>query len=156
MRIIYRIIAIVVLVILQIGLMPSFKVGNFVPNIILITALILMIINFDKESLLVGGISSLIIDLMSPFFFGLFSIMTVLLVLIWRFLIHKYFANLNFWTIGLIILTSALVLNLTLGLLSKNLDLFAIGMSAGISTLISVLVYILLQKIFQEGFSIKI
>jgi hypothetical protein len=156
MKIFLRIIAIIVLVILQIGLMPCFKVGNFVPNIIIITALILMLIDLDKEALLVGSVSSLIIDFMSPFFFGLFSLITVLLVFIWRFLIHKYFANINVWNIGLIILLSALLLNFALGFLSKNLDFYSIIMSALVSAIVAILAYLILQKTYQEGFSIKI
>lgn len=74
MRIVISIISLIVLAFLQISFLPNFIILGSVPNLILIVAISWCIASNFKEAIIWGIAGGIILDLFSPFYFGIISL----------------------------------------------------------------------------------
>lgn len=152
---IFKIFCIAILAILQLTLTPYLGFGGAWPNLILLTALVLMFLDFEVEGLLVASVGGLIFDLASPLFFGLYSIIFIGLALITKLLLTKFFTEPNLAITGIFLGLAAGLNDLLIMLLTRNF-LWSIALINGIySALIGLLIYRFFEHWFKKQPIIK-
>ncbi|MFA6296166.1 MAG: rod shape-determining protein MreD [Patescibacteria group bacterium] len=80
MRIAISIISLIILSFLQISFLPNFVILGSVPNLILIVAISWCIVGNFKEAIFWGIAGGIILDLFSPFYFGIISLSNIAII----------------------------------------------------------------------------
>ena len=115
-KLIIKILAIFLAVILQVTLMPIFSIkGNF-PNLILLAALILVLADFKTDAIIVAAIGGLLFDFFSPLRFGLNTIIFISFVLLLGVVSKRYFPAINLFIIALVVFLSTIIYGLLMSL----------------------------------------
>jgi len=114
------IILIIVLSILQILFLPILSFYSCVPNLILIGAIILILLDFEKEAFFLAGLGGLLFDFFSPVAFGFMTIYLILIVFVLRYLVKKIFSSVNLLVVVGVTFIFAVILNILFNLILKE------------------------------------
>lgn len=154
---IFKIIGILILVILQLSLFSKFSYFGFTPNLIFILSLILVFRGFFADSLLVAVIGGFTLDLISPFRFGLYTLMLLGILIFINFMVLKNIPSLNPTLIFIITFIIFIIIDLILSLTTRTLPHWHIVIDGAINCLWSMVIYFLVEKfIRQEEINVNI
>lgn len=152
---ILKIIVILILAILQITLLPFLSVKGVWPNLILLTAIVLIILDFDSEAFLLAILGGLILDLASPLFFG-FNLLTILAITyLAKLAIQKFITEPNIFIIAILIFIIAIIQDLAIIMVTRNFILTTLLINGFYSAIAGVLLYQLLNHWFKKAPPIK-
>lgn len=129
---IFTIILIVTVGLLQILLMPIISVYSAVPNLILIGAILLILLDYEKEAFLLAGVGGLLLDFFSPIFFGFITIYLILIVFLLRYLVKKIFPSINILIVAGVTFVSAIIFTMLINLFLKEQLLIIYFLAGGI------------------------
>lgn len=145
---IFKIVVIIILAVLQLTLMPYLGFQDIWPNLILLAALALMILDFDIESLLVASVGGIILDLTSPLVFGVNTAILVVIVLVVKLLMTKYFTEPNIIILTFFFGLAAIIADCMVMLLTQNF----IWLPVMVNGLYSAIIGLLLYRFFEQWF----
>lgn len=152
---ILKILSIIILAILQITLMPHLGFQTIWPNLILLVALVLMFLDFEVESLLVAIVGGLILDLASPLFFGLHSVILIILILITKLLLTKFLTEPNAVIIGLFLVIASFFNESLVMLITRNFLWLPVLINGFYSAIIGLILYRFFEYWFKKQPIIK-
>ncbi len=118
-KLILKIFLIILAVIIQVVLMPILSIKGIWPNLILVSLVVLLMLDFQRDALLVAGIGGIISDLAGPFFFGFYTFTFIGFFFLIIFLSKRFFSEVNLFLITLITFLSSTLLGV--------LSCFALG-----------------------------
>jgi hypothetical protein len=133
----------------------KFSFWGISPNIILILAIILVVNNRYKDSLLVGIFGGFILDLLSPLRFGINIFLFILILILIHFLLTKYISSLNIFIIAMVFVGAFLCLNLGIVLFGWFWPGPIIFVDALINTLWGLIVFQASKQIFKSEVEIQ-
>lgn len=120
---IIKILAIVIVALLQITLMPYLAINGIWPNLVLIAAILLLLFGYQKDAFYMAGIGGIILDLTGILPMGLNTIFLISLVFLIKIIDQKYFPDVNalivFITVFISSIISSLLIYLFLGQLPE-------------------------------------
>ncbi len=93
MRIAISIFSLIILTFLQISFLPNFVILGSVPNLILIVAVAWCIAGNYKEAIFWGIGGGVILDLFSPFYFGIVSLSNLAVIAAVYFIVKNFINN---------------------------------------------------------------
>lgn len=140
-----KILAIVSIALIQVLLMPYFAIYDVWPNLLLILAIILLFFDADPEALLVASLGGLILDFASPLTFGFFTIFLLVITLLVKLLMSKFFNEPNIIVMVFILAGALFVFDGVMALMAHNFSIFTIMISVTYGLLISLIFYRLLN-----------
>lgn len=152
---ILKISGIIILAILQLTLMPYLGFQNAWPDLIMLTALALVILDFELEGLLVASVGGLILDLSGPMFFGLHSIILIGFVLIAKLLLTRFLTEPNMVVAGIFLGLASIFHDLLIMLLTRNFLWTTALINGFYSAVIGLLLYWLFERWFKKQPTIK-
>ncbi len=152
---ILKIFGIAVIAILQLTLLPHLGFNSAWPNLILIVALSLMILDLEIESFLVASVGGLVLDLAGPLFFGIHSVILLAFVLITKLLLKKFLTEPNIIVTGLLLGLASLLNDLIIILIAKNFIWIPILANGFYSAITGVLLYRFFEHWFKKQPLIK-
>lgn len=152
---IIKVLSIIVLAFLQVTLMPYFGFQNIWPNLILLFAIVLMFLDFEVEGFLVACVGGLILDLMSPLFFGVNSAILISFVIITKLLLTKFLTDPNIIIIGIFLGLVAFSNDLLIMLLVRNFIWLPVLANAFYSAILGLLIYRFFERWFKNQPIIK-
>ncbi|MFA6492703.1 MAG: hypothetical protein WCV58_00985 [Patescibacteria group bacterium] len=145
-----KIFAILFLVLLQLSLISKFSIFSFVPNIIFVVSIVLLLRGFSSDSFLVAVLGGFFLDLTSPFRFGFYTFILIIILLFLNFVILKNTPALNPILISFIILGIFIFIDLVICLITHTLPGWQIILDGVINSLWSLVVYFLLDKFIKK------
>jgi len=151
-----KIFIIIFIALIQIFIMPSFAIFGNWPNLILVLAVILLFFNADPEAVLAACAGGLVLDLASPAPFGLFTILLVIITLLVKLLMSRFFNEPSLLIITLIMICVLFTFDAILSLVNHNFSFTVIGFNILYSLIIAVIFYRLLSIWFDRNQGIKI
>jgi len=155
-RLFLKIFFIILAALFQFVLMPILNIKGFFPNLILIGAVVLMLLDFETDAFWLAGLGGLLLDLGGPIIFGFNTIFGLLIVFLMRFLVRRFFPQINFWlTLIIIFLISALYAFLSILILKEQLStsIFIVAFYGGI---LGIIFYYFLTVVHKPTQVIKI
>jgi hypothetical protein len=155
-KIILKVIAFVFLVIFQLAIVTKLSIGGAIPNFLLIIAISLIFRGQSDNGLLLGGISGLLLDLVSPLRFGAYTLFFMIVLLIINFYILKIFPVPSLGISFLIFVASLLLVDLGLFLFMGHWPFWQIFPQAIINGIWGVLIYWILKKVIPVREEIRI
>ena len=154
---IFTIILVVTVGLLQILLMPIISVYSAVPNLILIGAILLILLDYEKEAFLLAGVGGLLLDFFSPIFFGFITIYLILIVFLLRYLVKKIFPSINILIVAGVTFIFAVILSLLMNLfLKEQLSIIFLLTSGVYNAILAVVVFSIYNVSHQKLKLIKI
>jgi len=141
---------IILLAILEITLMPNLGLKGLWPNLILVAALALILLDFGYEALLVASLGGLVLDFASPLFFGFNMLIIISFVLITKFLLTKYLAEPNILIVGIFIGFASIFNDVISMLVVRNFIFWPILLNACYSGLAGILFYRFFEQWFKR------
>lgn len=112
------ILTIIMAVILQISVIPNFSIYNVFPNIVLIVMLGLLYVRRTNEALWWMGLGGLLLDLVSPVRFGVYTLSFMIIFALNYYLIEYIFTDPSILLAGALIFISSLISNIIFLLLT--------------------------------------
>jgi cell shape-determining protein MreD len=149
-KLIVKIAAIFLAVILQVTLMPLLSIKGMWPNLILITALILVLSGLKNDALLVAAIGGLLWGFFSPLRFGLDAIIFIGLVLLLAEISKKYLPAINLAIVSGIIFSGSLFYGLLMSLFLKRWVSWELLIDSVYATLLGLIFFLVLNH-FQRS-----
>lgn len=154
---IFTIILIIILGLLQILLLPIISVYSVVPNLILIGAIILILLDFEKGAFWLAGLGGLLFDFFSPAIFGLITIYLILIVFLLRYSVKKIFSHINVLVVSGVTFITAFILVLILDLfLKEQLSIIFLLASGVYNAILAVVIFSIYNASHQKLKLIKI
>lgn len=145
LKTITKIIAIVVIALIQILLMPYFAIYGVWPNLILILAIMLLFFNADPEALFTASLGGLILDLASPLNFGFFTFFFLMIILLIKLLMSKFFNEPNIIVMIVIMVCALFVFYAIMSLFANHFSIITILINTFYDLLVSLVFYRLLH-----------
>lgn len=93
MRITISIISLIFLAFLQISFLPNFLIFGAIPNLVLIVTIAWCIAGNYKEAIFWGIAGGIILDLFSPFYFGIISLSNLAVIAVIYFITQNFINN---------------------------------------------------------------
>jgi len=112
------ILTIIMAVILQISVIPNFSIYNVFPNIVLIVMLGLLYVRRTNEALWWMGLGGILLDLVSPVRFGVYTLSFMIIFALNYYLIEYIFTDPSILLAGALIFISSLISNIIFLLLT--------------------------------------
>lgn len=117
MRTFFSIIILIILAFFQISFLPYFEIFNAIPNLILVIALAWCIAGNFKEALVWGICGGIILDLFSPFYFGVITLSILATIAATYFITQNFINNDDKVSLAAICAISTILYNLVLAFL---------------------------------------
>lgn len=143
MKFILNLLLIILAVILQISLIPKLALFGSFPNIILLIYLALLFVGKPQESLWWAGIGGILLDLVSPSSFGIYTFSMLAVYIPAYYLTNRVFNNPSVFVAAIIFFVSSLVANLIFMFYTHNYS--GILIEAIYSTLVGCMIYGLMR-----------
>ncbi|MEK7142701.1 MAG: hypothetical protein AAB785_00655 [Patescibacteria group bacterium] len=153
---IVKILAILMLVILQIAIISKIAIWGIIPNLILILSICLILRDRFEDGFLVALLGGLMMDLSSSLHFGLFTLIFLAILAVIYFYLLKFFPAPNWLTSLLIFGGSFLLLDLIISLLVGDWSWQEILKDIIINSLWGGIIYLIVQRIVQSKEEIKL
>jgi hypothetical protein len=119
-KLIIKIAAIFLAVILQVTLLPLLSIKGMWPNLILISVLILVLSGLKNDALLMAAIGGLLFGFFSPLRFGLDAIIFIGLILLLEEMSKKYLPAINLVIVSGVIFSGTLLYGLLMSLFLRR------------------------------------
>ncbi|HLB95597.1 MAG TPA: hypothetical protein VJK26_01685 [Patescibacteria group bacterium] len=114
-----KILAILLLVILQLSFFSKWSFFSVIPNLIYLVSLVLLLRGFFQDALLVASLGGLFLDLASPLRFGIYTLLLLAVLLLLNFVILKAVPPPNIGWIYFFLVMIFLFLNLIIFLYAR-------------------------------------
>lgn len=154
MKILINIILIIIAAILQITLVPKLAILGVFPNLILLVMLSLIFITRTEEALWWAGLGGIILDLVSPARFGIYTFSFLVIFAAIFYLVHNIFREPSLLISILIFIVAGLMSNLIF--LIMNFQIVPFLVSGLVSAFWGIIIYSLIKYYFKPKESIKI
>lgn len=138
---IIKILAILILAILQLTFVPLFGIQNAWPDLIMLVVLVLMFLEFDLESLLVAALGGLILDLASPLIFGYHVMILVIFAVFTKLLLSRFLTEPNTFIISLFLGLCAILNDFIIMLVGRDFPWTSLLINGFYSALVGFLLY---------------
>lgn len=112
---IIKILVIIFIVILQFTLMPLLAIKGVWPNLLLISIVVLMLIEYADDALLFACIAGMIVDLAGPLRYGINTIFLCSIYFMIKFLLKKYISEINILVLIILITLVTVLYSLYIG-----------------------------------------
>lgn len=116
-----------ILFVIQLGLGSQLAIKGAMPNILLIAFLALMINKRSTQALIAAGLGGILIDIFSPFRFGLYTLIYLGIYFFGERLISKFIDESNFFIWTVIVGAAAVFAELPTLLATLSLAAFALN-----------------------------
>lgn len=153
---VFQVLLIILLFILQITLLNKFSFFNAVPNLILIVSICLVLKQNLDLSIFIAGVGGLLLDLVSPIYFGFYTITYLLIILILNYFILKISQSPNRFIIYLIFVIVSIFIDSSLLVFTKILPNWHLLLSGLINGIFGITIYLLIEKISPQEEEINI
>lgn len=147
---IFKILGILLLVILQLSLFSKFSIFSFGPNLIFILSIVLILRGFLQDSLLVAVLGGFLLDMASPFRFGFYTFLLIVILLFLNFVVLKNLPALNPLLLILIFVGIFIFIDLVICLLTRSLPSWQIFLDVAINCLWGLVIYYILDKFIKQ------
>lgn len=147
---ILKILTIFILILFQLSLLNKLTIFSFVPNLIFVLSIVLLLRGFLSDSLLVGSLGGLFLDLTSPLRFGFYSVVLITILLGINLLVLKNTPTVNVISIFLIVLGAFIIADLAIFLITKTLPSWQILLDGFLNGLLGVAVFLILEKLVRK------
>lgn len=142
--------------VLQLTLMPILQIKGLTANIVFLGVIIFAIIDLEDDAFYLAVIGGLILDLVSPVFFGFYTTTLVVFFLLIKYLVQKVLPEINF----LLIFAATFILAIIFGFL-ENLALMrwlnlSILIYASYSACLGLIFFLYLQRKITRNQVIKL
>lgn len=145
---IFKVLAIILLVIIQITLMPYFGISGLWPNLIFLSSIVLILIGADREAYLVASLGGLMLDFASPLFFGFNTIVLLGMVMIIHLLVNKFLGEITFFVTTIVLVLAIVIYDLIFCLITHQFLLTVLITNV----LYSLILGLILFRILNTGF----
>lgn len=156
MKIFYQILLIIIISILQITLVPHFIIYGSIFNLIFIVILSLIFLSRFGLALWWVGLGGALLDLASPYFFGLNILALIIIYLIVGYLVYKVFHQPNILIAFAFFFIAAVVFDAILSLLLKNPISYIIFANGFYNAIVGTIIFYFLNKNMPKEEKIKI
>lgn len=140
----------------QLTLIPIFGIKGIYPNIVLIGAVMLVMMDLDDDALLLAIIGGIILDLSGSLYFGLNAIVIIGIILSFRYIINKFIPVMNIITIALGIFIATMVNATIVNLFIGQWPSITIVLEGLYGLLMGYIIYWQLHKMQNQSFTTKI
>jgi rod shape-determining protein MreD len=106
--------------VIQITLMPYFDIMGLWPNLIFLLAITFILIGAEQEAYLTASFGGLILDFVSPIFFGFNVLILVTLVALTQLLTKKFLSEVDVLMAGLVYIVATFIFNLIFSLIGHQ------------------------------------
>lgn len=151
-----KILIFVILGISQLTLIPILGIKGIYPNIVLIGAVMLVMMDMEDDALLLAIIGGIILDLSGPLYFGLNVIIIIGIILSFRYIINKFIPVMNVITIAIGVLIATMVNAAVVNLFIGQWPSITIVLEGLYGLLIGYIIYWQLHKMQNQSFATKI
>lgn len=151
-----KILAIIFLFIFQITFFNKLIIFGSIPNLILILSVALLLRNRFNDALLVAVVGGLLLDLVSPIYFGIYTLLFLAILFVLHFSILKVVPVLSIFWIYVIFLGAFLILDLFILLFTKTWPSWVTIANVSINGLWGILAYYILGYFLKTTEEIKI
>jgi hypothetical protein len=153
---IVKIMVITLLAILQFALFSKLTLFGVFPNIIIILAIALLFRGHFQDSFLVAAIGGLMMDIISPLRFGIYTFLIIVILLLINFVILKFLPTPNLIASFFIFAGAFLFIDLSLALFTLLWPGWSLAIDAIINGFWGALIYWLLGKISYPENEIRV
>lgn len=153
---IFKIATFVIVAILQITLMPILNIKGMFPDLILVGAIVLILADFEEDAFLLAALGGLILDLVSPFFFGFNTFIFVGFLFLIRFLAQKILPEINLLLIFVVTLVFVLFFGFLENVFLGRMPSLSILIYGVYSSIIGLVFFLFLEKYAVKSQVIKI
>lgn len=152
MKNLINILLIILAVVLQISLLPQISFLTAFPNLIFLIMLSLVFINRPESLWWLGG--GILLDLVSPFRFGLYTISLVVVFLLANYLVNHIFSDPSLFIAAVFFFVGSIILNAIFLLLTSQFSLLFFEVIY--STFVGCIIYGLIRYYLKPKEVIKI
>lgn len=111
-NIILKIFLYIAIAVLQVTLMPLLAIHSVWPNLVLIIAVLLLLLNFEEDAYLIACVGGLVLDLTGVLPLGLNTIFLIALITLLKIIIPRFFPESNAFIIFVTVFASSLIFSL--------------------------------------------
>lgn len=144
-----KILLIILLVIFQMSLFSKFSILDVIPNVIFILSVIFVFKGLTSEGFLVATFGGFLLDLSSPFRFGVYTLILLAMILCIQFILLKNIPEPNPWMIFLSFIGVFLLLNLIIFGLSRITPSWQLVIDTLINSLWGIIIYLIVEKMLK-------
>jgi len=134
----------------QITLMPYFSILDLWPNLIFLLAVSFILIGAEREAYLTASFGGLILDLVSPIFFGFNVLVMMFLTGLTQLLTKKLLSDINFFIAGLVYIVASLLFNLVFSFTGHQFDWLALNIGIVYSLIIGLIMFYTLNNWYDR------
>lgn len=145
-----KIIGVFIVVILQLTIFSKISIFESIPNLIIILSVALVIRGLLRDSLLVAIAGGLLLDIASPLRFGLYTILTIVIILFIHYVVLKNIPAPNQLLIFIFYMAIFLVINLIIAAIIGAIPYWQMLIDSIVNGLWGIVVYLILAKIIQS------
>jgi len=156
MKYFLNILAIIICVILQLALLSHLTIANASLNLILIVMLCFVFVSNFPIALLWAGLTGLILDLVSPYYFGLYTIELVFIFLNSAYLVFKIFHRPNFLVAFGFLFVFSIIFDIAFGLMTEHAFSVLFFTDALYNGAVGLIIYFLLRRYLPTEEKIKV
>lgn len=136
--------------------MPIFNIQGVFPNIILIGLVILVLFDFQEDSLILAGVGGLMYDFYSPMIFGLNTFYFFSIIFLINFLAKRFFPSINIVVVMLIVFLTNLIYGLFIGLIENSFFGWNLIIESFYAVFIAVIFYLIMLSLHKTNQIIKV
>lgn len=151
-----KILAILILIILQLTFLPKLMIFSSIPNLIIIVSLSLLFRGFLSDSLMVAILGGLFLDLASPLRFGIYTLFLIAIILLLNLVILKNIPEPNLLIIYFLFFLIFGILNLLIFLFIHLAPNLLIILDAALSSLWGIVIYLLIGRLMGPKEELKL
>jgi len=152
---IYKILICLGVAIIQLTLMPIFKINGVFPNLILIGVIVLAINDFEENAFLLAGFGGLVLDMGSSLPFGFNTALFLAATFCIRLLVVKYLPEINFMIVAAVVFVFSCFFGLIFNLISGQLTIVAILINSIYSVVLGLIFFWQLHRVQKINQSIQ-
>lgn len=145
-----KILAILFLLVLNLSFFAKFSLYSFAPNLIIGASIVLLLRGFLKDGMLVAAVGGLLLDLVSPFYFGIYTLSLIVIFLFLHFIVLKNIPTLNPIFIFLIFFGLFLFIDFILSFAVRHFPNWQIFIDVSLNSGWAMLLYYFSEKFISQ------
>lgn len=155
-KIISEFFLVILLVILQMTIFNKFAIFGAVPNLILIIAICFVLKQRFNLSIIIAGFGGLILDLVSPMYFGIYTLSGLIIIYFVNYFLIKISESPNRWALFFVFTISLFFSDVVVLLITKTWPGWHLISVSFINGLWGSMIYILIENLFPPNEEINI
>lgn len=136
--------------VIQITLMPYFGIMGLWPNLIFLLAITFILIGAEQEAYLTASFGGLILDFVSPIFFGFNVLILMSMVALTQLLVKKFLSEVDILMAGLVYIVATFMFNIIFSLIGHQFGWSSLLINIVYSCFVGLVIFYILNNWYDR------